>query len=311
MNNNNHHQTKPIENATQKHLELKVTTKTKREICIRENSQGFFGQIDFALLLQPDHQLRQEFCYLNNQGNPYRWKSEQYMTEEGLQFIVVILRSLCQPSNLKKILQITKILKQKTFAMWKKLSIKNKAQSISGDLTACFLLLDPSLKRPKRGNLQTHSKDQEFSIFYPQLNESSKQNEVHKKILKILEHQFNIQNSCGSMTILLQFFQRGSLQQKSLTFGVLMLYLFIGQFYFQSNLRQFQWKRIKKFTRMVDYIQFKSMITLMYNSINNFLKVLKKANKYLKLGNCHSYSINDLFQLGSHGHSFNGGYHSV
>lgn len=35
---------------------------------------------------------------------------------------------------------------------------------------------------------------------------------------------------------------------------------------------------------MIDYIQLESMIILMYNSIVNFLKVIKNANKHLKVG---------------------------
>ncbi|CAD8164373.1 unnamed protein product [Paramecium octaurelia] len=290
---------------------------------IREHSQGFLGPIDFARLLQPDQQQRQEFCYLNNQGNPYEWRvvnyenrrSEQYMTISGGGIIIhhsnfeefVSIQQFEKDRKLfyrlQKIEFFRNYLKQKTFARWKKLSIKNKAQSISKDLTACFLLLDPSLKRPIE-EIHKHTQTIKSLVFFipSQMSPANKMKfiqklqrcltDFQKELVQIInlilnivveacQHSFNLFRGDQQYKQNMELIRNSQMEQKSLIIGDNSTQQM--QFTIESNLRQFQQKLIK-FTRMVDYIQFESMIALMYNSIVNFLKAVKKANKHLKVG---------------------------
>ncbi|CAD8183463.1 unnamed protein product [Paramecium pentaurelia] len=290
---------------------------------VREYSIGFLGPNDFVRLLQTDQNLGQEFCYLNNYGNPYEWKvvnyddrnMDYYMTISGRGIIIHHSNfeefvSIKQFENdrklfyrLQKIEFFRNYLKQKTFTRWKKLSIKNKAQSISKELTTSYLLLDQSLKRPIEEIHKYTQRIKGLVFFTPtqmspvnqtkfiqklqrSLNEFQKElakniNLILKIVVDACQYSFSIFKEDQGYRQNLELIRNSQMEQKPLIIGDNSTQSM--QFTMESNLRQFQQKLIK-FTRMIDYIQLESMIILMYNSIVNFLKVIKNANKHLKVG---------------------------
>ncbi|CAD8125548.1 unnamed protein product [Paramecium sonneborni] len=290
---------------------------------VREHSLGFLGPNDFVRLLQADQQLGQEFCYLNNYGNPYEWKVINYEDRKMDYFMTISGRGIIiHHSNFEEFLSIKQFendrklfyrlqkieffrnyLKQKTFVRWKKLSIKNKAQSISKELTTSYLLLDASLKRPIEEIHKYTQRIKGLVFFTPtQMSPVNQQKFIQKLknslsdfqqelakninlILKIVvdacQYSFSIFKEDQGYRQNLELIRNSQMEQKPLIIGDNSTQSM--QFTMESNLRQFQQKLIK-FARLIDYIQLESMITLMYNSIVNFLKVIKNANKQLKVG---------------------------
>ncbi|CAD8169807.1 unnamed protein product [Paramecium pentaurelia] len=288
---------------------------------IREHSQGFLGPNDFVRLLQTDQQMGLEFCYLNNQGNPYEWKVVNYENRKMNQYMTISGRGIViHHSNFEEFVSIKQFendrklyyrlqkieffrnyLKQKTFTRWKKLSIKNKAQSISKELKISFLILDSSLKQPIE---EVHKYTQiikSLVFFTPTQMSPVNQSKFIRKLQRLLiEFQQELAKNINSIMKIvidasqqsfsifkedqeyrqnLESIRNSQMEQKPLGDNITQSM----QFTMESNLRQFQQKLIK-FTRMIDYIQFESMIMLMYNSIVNFLMVIKNTNKHLKVG---------------------------